>query len=68
MDAVSKLSGLISHETMLTLLPFIDDPALEIEKLKAEKEGSMYEDFFTVDEEEPITEPAEPSEPAVEVI
>lgn len=35
---VSTLSTLLSEETLLSLLPFVDDPAEEIEKRDAEKE------------------------------
>lgn len=45
-DLVSKLSGLISKETLLAQLPFIEDPAYEIAKMEAESEGSLYEQSF----------------------
>lgn len=45
-DMVSKLSGLISKETLLAQLPFIEDPAYEIAKMEAESEGSLYEQSF----------------------
>lgn len=45
-DMVSKLSGLISKETLLAQLPFIEDPAYEIAKMDAESEGSLYEQSF----------------------
>lgn len=52
-DVISKLSGLISNETLISLLPFVDNPALEIEKLEAEKTGTLYENVFNenIDEE-----------------
>lgn len=45
-DVISKLSGLISNETLISLLPFVDNPALELEKLEAEKSGTLYENIF----------------------
>jgi SPP1 family phage portal protein len=37
-DIASKLNGIISQETLLSLMPFIDDPQEEIAKMKKEKE------------------------------
>lgn len=44
-DIASKLEGIISKETLLSILPFVD-PAKELERLEREKEGTMYESFF----------------------
>lgn len=40
-DIISKLNGLVSKETLLSLLPFVEDPALEITKLEGEQEDSL---------------------------
>lgn len=32
-DIASKLTGIVSDETLFTLLPFVDDPALELERV-----------------------------------
>ena len=47
-NIVNSLRGLVSDETLLTLLPFITDAKAELEKLKAQKEvnASMF-DFST---------------------
>ncbi|MGB3160383.1 MAG: phage portal protein [Carnobacterium sp.] len=45
-DSISKLIGVVSHETILSILPFIDDPASELAKIKHESEDSMYADTF----------------------
>lgn len=49
-EAVEKLSGLISKETLLSLLPFVEDPAYEMEKIEKEKEDTMYQEVFTTEE------------------
>lgn len=43
--AVSQLNGTVSNETLLSILPFVDDPKLEAEKLQKQKERnlSMYD-------------------------
>jgi len=40
-DMVSSLSGMVSSETLLSQLPFVDDPSKELERLKAEKQESI---------------------------
>ena len=40
-DLVNKLRGLVSNETLLNQLPFIEDVAGEIEKKEQEKEDSL---------------------------
>lgn len=47
-NIVNSLRGLVSDETLLTLLPFITDAKAELEKVKAQKEinASMF-DFST---------------------
>ena len=38
---VNSLRGLVSDETLLSLLPFITDPAAELERLKEQQEANM---------------------------
>lgn len=38
---VSDLSGMVSSETLLSQLPFVDDPSKELERLKSEKQESI---------------------------
>lgn len=40
-NIVNSLRGLVSDETLLTLLPFITDAKAELEKLKAQQEANM---------------------------
>lgn len=40
-QVVNQLRGIVSDETLITLLPFIDDADEEIEKVKAQKEENM---------------------------
>ncbi len=40
-QVVNSLRGLVSDETLLGLLPFIADPAAEVERLNAQKEANM---------------------------
>lgn len=40
-NIVNSLRGLVSDETLLSLLPFINDPAQELKKLKAQQEANM---------------------------
>lgn len=51
-DIVSKMNGVVSHETLLTLLPFVDDPTLELERIDKEVEGTLYENTFQENIEE----------------
>ena len=44
-DMVSKLVGIVSNETLLSLLPFVDDVAYEKMLLEKEREGTIYADF-----------------------
>lgn len=39
--AVSQLNGIVSDETLLSTLPFVDNPKEEAEKVKEQKEASM---------------------------
>ncbi len=40
-DTATKLHGRISDETLFGLLSFIDDPQLEMERIRQEQEGSI---------------------------
>lgn len=45
-DLVVKLQGILPNETLIGLLPFIDDSDYQIELMKKEKEGTLYEDVL----------------------
>ena len=52
-QVVNQLRGVVSDETLITLLPFIDDASEEIEKIKKQKEENMaLYSFGRGDEEE----------------
>ena len=51
-QVVNQLRGVVSDETLITLLPFIDDAEEEIEKIKAQKEENMKLYSFGNPEEE----------------
>lgn len=53
-NTVRSLQGIVSDETLLSLIPQIDNPAEELEKIAAEKEEkmSLYNFFPSGDEEE----------------
>lgn len=53
-DVASKLVGIISNETLYTLLPFVDDPAKETERFQ--NEGLGAEDSFHNEIEEALEE------------
>lgn len=40
-DVISKLGDICSQETLLTLLPFVENPAVELQKFKSEQASSM---------------------------
>ena len=40
-NVVTALQGIVSNETLLGLLPFVQDPQGEIEKVRAQKESNM---------------------------
>ena len=56
-DIASKLVGIISNETLYTLLPFVDDPALET--LRFEKNEPFSGDDFHTEIEELAQEEVE---------
>lgn len=49
---VNQLRGIVSQETLLTLLPFVQDVDEEMERVKAEKEESMELYSFSMSEGE----------------
>lgn len=51
-DVITKLSGTVSQETLLSQIPFINDPVEELERIEKEQEDSLYSDVFTQEEEE----------------
>ena len=46
-DTAQKLQGLVSHETILSILPFIEDAKGELEKIKAEEDINAMKDMNT---------------------
>ena len=63
-DAVSKLRGTVSQETLLSQLNFISSPALEMNRFRDEQEYSIkqmdiYNDLSTQQNEVDVNEEAE---------
>ncbi|MDY3368395.1 phage portal protein [Zhenhengia yiwuensis] len=50
-DAIVKLSGIVSKETILEQLPIVSDVQLELERLNKESSINSYEDWDEVDAE-----------------
>ena len=46
-DTAQKLQGIVSHETILSTLPFIEDAKAELEKIKAEEDINVMKDMNT---------------------
>ena len=46
-DTAQKLQGIVSHETILSILPFIEDVKGELEKIKAEEDINVMKDMNT---------------------
>lgn len=46
-DTAQKLQGIVSHETILSTLPFIEDAKGELEKIKAEEDINSEKDMNT---------------------
>ena len=40
-DTAQKLQGLVSQETLLSILPFVDDPKEELKRINKEKQDNM---------------------------
>ena len=53
---VNSLRGLVSDETLLSLLPFINDPTAEMEKVKEQQDAHMDLYSFTSGNEEEVSE------------
>jgi SPP1 family phage portal protein len=53
-DVITKLNGVCSKETMLTLLPFVESPVLELKKLKLENASAVSKDVAGAEESEVI--------------
>ena len=62
-DSVTKLKGIVSDMTLLSQLPFIEDPQDEISRLEEQSEGRVDLDDYEEEEvEEEIAETAEGEE------
>jgi len=46
-DTAQKLQGIVSHETILSTLPFVEDAKSELEKIKAEEDINAMKDMNT---------------------
>ncbi len=46
-DTAQKLQGIVSHETILSTLPFVEDAKGELEKIKAEEDINAEKDMNT---------------------
>lgn len=46
-DTAQKLQGIVSHETILSTLPFIEDAKGELEKIKTEEDINVMKDMNT---------------------
>ena len=46
-DIATKLMGVVSHETVLSLMPFIDDARAELDKIEQESTDTVYSNAFT---------------------
>ena len=46
-DTAQKLQGIVSHETILSTLPFIEDAKGELEKIKTEQDITEQKDMNT---------------------
>lgn len=43
---INSLNGILSDQTLISLLPFVEDSAYEIMLREQEREGSLYGDTF----------------------
>lgn len=55
-EIVSDLLGIVDNETLLSLLPFVENPQLVMEKLAEQNEGAVDLDQFGGGEDEPTEE------------
>ena len=44
-DMVAKLQGIVSNQTLINLLPFVDDSAYELQLLENQNEDTLYNNF-----------------------
>ena len=58
-QVVNNLRSMVSDETLLAMLPFIDDPALELERVAEQNQGKV--DLYEFDDEGDTDEPVEES-------
>lgn len=61
-QTAAQLSGIVSHETQLSLLSIVSDPKAELEKIEQEQEPQPLMDFdshpsVTPEEEDSLEEP-----------
>lgn len=49
-DVITKLNGVCSKETLLSLLPFVESPALELQKIKVEDASVVSENVTGAEE------------------
>lgn len=49
-DVITKLNGVCSKETLLSLLPFVESPTLELQKIKVEDASVVSEDVTGAEE------------------
>lgn len=50
-DVISKLHGIVSDETLLSLLPFIDSPANELGRIEKQNEDGLWDSVFNKESE-----------------
>ena len=55
---VTSLNGIVSNETLLSLLPFIEKPKEELDRVNSEKEAA-FETYSFPMKDEPVTEDEE---------
>ena len=60
-EIVQMLIGIVDNETVISLLPFVENPKLVLERLAEQNEGAVDLDQFGGDVDEP-EEPADPAE------
>ena len=49
-DVITKLKDVCSKETLLTLLPFVENPAVEIKKCKQEQASTVSAEVVGADD------------------
>lgn len=51
-NVINQLRGVVSTETLLSLLPFVKDPSAEMERVKAEQQANMALYHFNLEDSE----------------